>query len=139
MCCNNGGGEKMQLTVCCDDNSMILTICDKHQEMLKNTIDMYDLTKFISKNESIANSIIERSLAGEEFMTAEDFDPLLMMDFIMWKKSIQFYKDTGINLSKDDNCVMCEYEKNDDPSKWIDEAILSTVEVAKDLGFFSVQ
>ena len=132
----------MELVLTFGETKLTLVICDHHHDLIKQEIENYNLSHLIVDNEDDIFGIIERALEGT-FATKEDFDPLLMMDFLMWQKAIAFKDNTGIDLTKKDGiptCLMCEYENlKESTYPWIQEAISRTVETAKTMGFFSLQ
>ena len=132
----------MELVLDICDKMHTLLICDDHHAMIKKEVETYNLSHLIVQKETDIYDILERALEGS-FREKDDFDPLLMMDFILWRRAIRFREQTGIDFSVKDGqpaCILCQCEQHDESVEtWLLDAIDLTVKESKRLGFFSVQ
>lgn len=115
-----------------------LNICPSHWNTIRERIDHYGLAHLAVQSTNAVTTIIERALDGS-YDSIDDFDPLVLANFHIWKGALQVYGAHHMVTPTDvgaKRCPLCEHALHDgNPDEWIENASAKALLEARRLGF----
>lgn len=114
-----------------------MKICQTHWDLLRARITVLGLHHLVVGSTEEMTAIVKRAL-GEGYHAINDFDPLLMANFAIWRNALAVYGANYMMTLTEDRqarCPLCEHVLHDgDPQAWIDSTSDEALAEARKLG-----